>query len=185
MVWLSYALEFYLNVLGIYWFGSGIVLPQVCALALFIQKALRQKPLATSDKVQPKVEQPRVALLSSEQMQNIANKLNKAMVDEKLFLSNDLSLKSLSDHINETENHISETLSQQLHTNFFNYANGFRIEEAKKALAESSKLIINIAYDVGFNSKSTFNSAFKKVVGCSPSVYRKQLIDNMESKKVA
>jgi AraC-like DNA-binding protein len=118
-------------------------------------------------------------------MQNIANKLNKAMVDEKLFLSNELFLKGLSDHIKETENHISETLSQQLHNNFFNYANGFRIEEAKKALAESSQLIINLAYDVGFNSKSIFNSAFKKAEGCSPSGYRKQLIDNIESQKVA
>jgi AraC-like DNA-binding protein len=52
-------------------------------------------------------------------------------------------------------------------------------------LAESSQLIINLAYDVGFNSKSIFNSAFKKAEGCSPSGYRKQLIDNIESQKVA
>ena len=81
----------------------------------------------------------------------------------------------------KSENHISETLSQFLHTKFFQFVNGFRVEEAKKALQDKDKLITRIAFDVGFNSKSTFNTAFKKVVGYSPSAYRNLLLENKQT----
>jgi AraC-like DNA-binding protein len=184
-VWLMYAVEFALGALGWRWFGSGVLLPilEVIALAIFVQKALNQKVLNDSDKGLPHASQPnqtqaRVALLSSEKMQVIASKLEHVMKEDKLFLQDDLSLNKLSESISETENHISETLSQFLHTKFFQFVNRFRIEEAKQALQDSDKLITTIAYDVGFNSKSTFNNAFKKIVGQSPSAYRSFLLDN-------
>jgi len=184
-VWLMYAVEFSLGALGWFWFGSGKLLPvlEVFALAIFIQKALSQKVLKQSEKGlplanQPRAGQPRVALLSAEKMQSIASKLERAMTDDKLFLQDNLSLNKLSESIEESENHISETLSQFLHTKFFQFVNGFRIEAAKVALQDSDKLITNIAFDVGFNSKSTFNTAFKKIVGNSPSAYRSLLLEN-------
>jgi AraC-like DNA-binding protein len=184
-VWLMYAVEFSLGALGWFWFGSGKLLPvlEVFALAIFMQKALSQKVLKESEKGlphanQPNQSQPRVALLSAEKMQVIASKLEHAMVEDKLFLQDNLSLNKLSESVSESENHISETLSQFLHTKFFQFVNGFRIEEAKKALEDSDKLITSIAFDVGFNSKSTFNTAFKKIVGYSPSAYRNSLLEN-------
>ena len=179
-VWLMFAVEFSLNALGWFWMGSGVVLPvlEVIALAIFIQKALSQKALENSEKGVPRASQARAAILNTEKMQLIASKLERAMHEDKLFLQDNLSLNKLSESIAETENHISETLSQFLHTNFFQFVNGFRIEEAKKALLDRDKLITNIAFDVGFNSKSTFNTAFKKIVGSSPSAYRKSLLED-------
>ena len=179
-VWLMYAVEFSLSALGWFWFGSGIVLPilEVFALAIFIQKALSQKVLNESEKGVPRASQSRAALLSTERMQLIASKLEHAMKEDKLFLQDNLSLNKLSESISETENHISETLSQFLHTKFFQFVNSFRIEEAKRALQDRDKLITSIAFDVGFNSKSTFNTAFKKIVGDSPSAYRNSLLEN-------
>lgn len=179
-VWLMYAVEFSLGALGWFWFGSGKLLPvlEVFALAIFMQKALSQKVLKESEKGLPQSNQPRAALLSAEKMQFIASKLEHAMKEEKLFLQDNLSLNKLSESVSESENHISETLSQFLHTKFFQFVNGFRIEEAKKALEDSDKLITSIAFDVGFNSKSTFNTAFKKIVGYSPSAYRNSLLEN-------
>ncbi|WP_440874277.1 helix-turn-helix domain-containing protein [Thalassotalea sp. PLHSN55] len=181
-VWLMYAVEFFLNALGWFWFGSGKLLPvfEAIGLAIFIQKALRQKVLKAADKALPRASQPRTAILSDEKMQLIAAKLEHAMTEDKLFLQENLSLNKLSVSIAETENHISETLSQFLNTKFFQFVNGFRVEEAKKALQNTDKLIINIAYDVGFNSKSTFNTAFKKVVGHSPSAYRNLLLEHKQ-----
>lgn len=183
-VWVMYAVEFSLSALGWRWFGSGVMLPifEVIALAMFTQKALNQKVLNDSEKGQPqaeqaKQEQTRTALLSTEKMQLIASKLDHAMNEDKLFLQDNLSLKKLSESISESENHISETLSQFLDTKFFQFVNCFRVEEAKKALHNSDKLITSIAYEVGFNSKSTFNTAFKKLVGHSPSAYRKSLAE--------
>lgn len=173
--WLMYAVEFSLSALGWLWFGSGVLLPilEVIALTIFIQKALNQKVLNESEKGLPCSSQTRTSILSSEKAQLIASKLDLAMNEDKLFLQDNLSLNKLSEFISETENHISETFSQCLRTNFFQFVNGFRIEEAKKALHDKNKLITSIAFDVGFNSKSTFNTAFKKTVGCSPSAYRK------------
>jgi AraC-like DNA-binding protein len=184
VVWLMYAVEFSLGALGWRWFGTGILLPilEVIALAMFIQKALSQKVLVESDKGMPRQSQSnqnktRTALLSTEKMKLIASKLEHAMKEDKLFLQDDLSLNKLSESISESENHISETLSQFLNTKFFQFVNCFRIEEAKAALLNSDKLITSIAFDVGFNSKSTFNTAFKKLVGQSPSAYRKSLLE--------
>jgi len=179
-VWLMFAIEFFLGALGWFWFGSGKVLPmfETFALAIFIQKALSQKVLSQSEKGLPRANQTRAALLSNEKMQLIATKLEHAMNDDKLFLQDNLSLNKLSEAIAETENHISETLSQFLHINFFQFVNGYRVEEAKKALQDKNKLVTSIAFDVGFNSKSTFNTAFKKIVGNSPSAYRNSLLED-------
>lgn len=180
IAWLMYAIEFSLGALGFFWIGSGKVLPMIEAivLATFIQKALSQKVLKQSEKGASGSNKARAALLSQEKMQSIASKLERAMKEDKLFLQDSLSLNKLSASTAETENHISETLSQFLQTNFFQYVNKFRIEEAKKALEGSNKLITNIALDVGFNSKSTFNTAFKKIVGQSPSAYRNLMLEN-------
>jgi AraC-like DNA-binding protein len=186
-VWLLYAVEFSVGAWGWRWFGTGILLPilEVIALAIFIQKALSQKVLNKSEigvtrANQPSQGQTRAAILSTEKMQLIASKLERAMKEDKLFLKDNLSLNKLSESISETENHISETLSQFLHTKFFQFVNSFRIEEAKTSLKDKDKLIINIAFDVGFNSKSTFNTAFKKIVGYSPSAYRNLLLENKQ-----
>jgi AraC-like DNA-binding protein len=181
-VWLMYAVEFSLGALGWLWFGSGVLLPtfEVFALAVFIQKALSQKVLNESDKGLPTASEPKTALLSTEKMQLIASKLKRAMNQDNLFLLDNLSLNKLSESVCETENHISETLSQYLNTNFFQFVNGFRVEAAKMALEDRNKLVTSIAYDVGFNSKSTFNTAFKKVVGYSPSAYRNSLLENKQ-----
>jgi AraC-like DNA-binding protein len=107
-------------------------------------------------------------------MELIAGKLNKEMAANKLFMEEDLSLNRLSLAISVSENHISETLSQYLNTNFFHFVNGFRIEEAKQLLQNTGSLVSTITFEVGFNSKSTFNTAFKKSLGITPSSYRKQ-----------
>ncbi|WP_229744676.1 helix-turn-helix domain-containing protein [Neiella marina] len=179
-VWLMFAIEFSLNALGWRWFGSGTLLPvlEAIALAVFIQSALNQKFIKRSERGQPRAKKAREALLSSEKMQQVAAKLERAMLEDKLFLQENISLNKLSEAVAETENHISETLSQFLHTNFFQFINSFRVEAAKEALQDKDKLITSVAYEVGFNSKSTFNTAFKKYTGYSPSAYRNQLQQN-------
>ena len=61
--------------------------------------------------------------------------------------------------------------------NFYNFINEFRIEAAKEILQDPSskgKNILQIAYEVGFNSKSAFNTYFKRLTGKTPSAYRKE-----------
>jgi YesN/AraC family two-component response regulator len=68
---------------------------------------------------------------------------------------------------------LSQLINEQSKTDFRNYVNSFRIDEAKTLLIlEPERSIISICFHVGFNSKAAFNKAFKKVVGCSPGEFR-------------
>jgi AraC-like DNA-binding protein len=94
---------------------------------------------------------------------------------EKPYLKWNLSLKDLSDQLNISHRVLSQILNEKLHQNFYDFVNRFRVEEAKRCLKEDppEKSILSIAYDVGFNAKSTFNTVFKKYVKMTPSQYRK------------
>ncbi len=70
-------------------------------------------------------------------------------------------------------NQLSYVLNHHVGQNFFDYVNGARIEEARAVLiAEPERTILDVALSVGFNSKSTFNLAFKKLTGDTPSAVR-------------
>ena len=174
--WLLYGMKYVPAWFGWQWNAGKIILPlfEAAILMFFAHLALRQPVLKDEEKAQPITPDPRKTLLTSQQMQTIANKLERVMQEEKLFLEEDLSLNRLSQAIGVSENYISETLSQQLCCNFFNFVNRYRIELAQHLLKESNKQVTTIAYESGFNTKSTFNSAFKKFTGDTPSAYRKQ-----------
>lgn len=174
--WLLYAIDFVLSWLGGHWLSIGalLIMLEAAVLTVFIHMSLKQPVLSASDKGAANKPQTRTALLKTEHMREIADKLTLAMRRDRLFLHDDLSLNQLSTAICVSENHISETLSQFMHTNFFRYVNEYRVEEAKTLLISSDKPVSSIAYEVGFNSKSTFNSAFKKFAHVTPSAFRSQ-----------
>jgi len=175
LVWFTYAANYASTFLGIRWLAAGSLLPlfEFLVLVSFTHLALNQSEFAAPEKsVTPDVP-VREAVISDDKMQQIANTLSSAMVEKELFRDEDLSLNSLSTAASVSENYISETLSQFMKTNFFQFVNNYRVEEAKKLLKNTDMLVSSIAYEVGFKSKSTFNSAFKNIAGTTPTVYRK------------
>ena len=73
---------------------------------------------------------------------------------------------------------LSQLINEELGQNFFDYINSFRIQEFERRLVDPRNAhvsILGIAMDVGFNSKSSFNTAFRKFKGMTPSEYRKNL----------
>jgi len=175
ITWTLFILDFGLGLFGLSWFGSNIFLPAFEAIVLMIFSflALRQPIIKESEKGTVVDNPKRQPSLPLEKMKSIAKQLKCAMEQESLFLEEDLSLKKLSESIDVSENHISETLSQFLHSNFFHFVNSYRVEEAKSMLVSSTKTVAEIAYASGFNSKSTFNTAFKKMTNVTPTEYRK------------
>lgn len=175
-VWVLYTIEYVLGFLGVRWIGSGFVIPMLnlILLLVFAHLSLNQPVLSENHKSEDSESQPRTATLEEDRMKRISTKLQEAMQSERLFCENELTLHQLSSTINVSENHISETMSQHLGVNFFSFINHYRVEEAKKLLATTAKSIIDISLESGFNSRSTFNSAFKKAEGVTPSAYRKQ-----------
>ena len=103
------------------------------------------------------------------------NKINDLLTANKLFLDSNLNLDKVSELTSINSHQLSSIINEQTGLNFNNYVNQFRIEEAKKLFKEDASkkyTIAHIAYDVGFNSLSSFNAAFKKFEKITPSKYR-------------
>ena len=106
-------------------------------------------------------------------LQRIKLKLEHTIYQTETCFDNRLSLQTLSTQLNEPGHYISQVLSLELNTNFYDIVNRRRIERAKQLLVEKPETsILDVAYSVGFNSKSTFNSAFKRMTELTPSGYR-------------
>jgi len=102
-------------------------------------------------------------------------KITMIMVNEKPFLSSSFSLGKLADALKMPSNHITEVINEELKINFFEMTNGYRISEAKSLLADDNQdlKIEQLAYSLGYKSKSTFFNSFKKETGQTPSQFRK------------
>lgn len=103
-------------------------------------------------------------------------KVRKFMLEQEAYLDPTLSLNSLARSTNIPSRELSLLINHQLNKHFFDYVNEFRIEKAKELLKNPDKkdlTILEILYDVGFNSKSSFNTAFKKNCGLTPTQYRR------------
>jgi AraC-like DNA-binding protein len=105
----------------------------------------------------------------------VYDRLTYLMGVENIYKDFDLSLESLAQMMSITPHQLSQFMNEKLNTNFRNYINSYRIEEAKKILLhESDKNILAVCYDVGFNSKSTFNHWFKTYTGKTPTEFRQE-----------
>lgn len=98
------------------------------------------------------------------------------METERPYLDEELSLQKLSLLVNISTHRLSEVINQDLNTNFYRLINAYRVEEVKRKLKnpEFDKYsILGIAFESGFNSKSTFNKIFKEETGMTPSAFKK------------
>jgi len=103
--------------------------------------------------------------------------LTNLIEGEHLYLSQDFSLKFLAERSGLSTHNISQILNEEMEYTFFELVNHYRINEAKKRLShvEEHIKIDQLAYDLGYKSKSTFYSAFKKDTKLTPSQYRESI----------
>jgi AraC-like DNA-binding protein len=109
----------------------------------------------------------------------LLDELQSHMVLKKSYLDGNLNLLQFSAELGISSNYLSQVINEQLGKNFFDFINGYRVEEAKLHLSNPQKRnanILTIALDSGFNSKSAFYSAFKKHLGMTPGQFRKSLV---------
>ncbi|MEO0553995.1 MAG: helix-turn-helix domain-containing protein [Bacteroidota bacterium] len=96
---------------------------------------------------------------------------------DKPYLNNGLRLQDISSQLEIPTHHLSQLFNQQLQTTFFDFVNEKRVAAAQKFIEDKpSATLLEIAFDSGFNNKTSFVNAFKKHAGMTPSAYRKQLI---------
>ena len=107
--------------------------------------------------------------------EELFKKVDKLVIEDKLFLSSELKINTLSEKLGTSVPHISQAINENKNISFSDYINSFRINEAKKKLlVKKPDTIFAIAIDVGFNSKATFYHAFKKLTNTTPTEFRKR-----------
>ena len=119
------------------------------------------------------------SVLQDEESEKYLEKLMSYMASEKPYLTSTLTLKELSDKLEMSPRFLSKIINEKRNQNFFDFINGYRIEDAKIILSNPVKrkmTILEVLYGVGFNSKSVFNTTFKKYTGITPSEYRKKYL---------
>jgi AraC-like DNA-binding protein len=129
------------------------------------------------DQIEKEIE--RTSKVSPEERAAYKEKLVSLMTTTKPYLNISLRLKDLADQLGMPAYILSEVINTEFEMNFHDYINQFRIEEAKKRLVDpnfSHLTIIAIANDVGFNSKSVFNTAFKRLTNMTPSEFKRSAL---------
>jgi YesN/AraC family two-component response regulator len=166
-----------------YFLAGGLLLAGLLAYSLYSKKEalketnkfLYEKQIALIRKDEELSEikkQTRLRPVVREELHDdLYSKLNDLMEREKVFLDNALTLDDLAKQLNTNRSYLSLVINERFNTNFNNYINEYRVKEAQKIFLDPASKILTIeaiAQNVGFNSKSSFNTAFKKFCGLTP-----------------
>jgi TolB-like protein/AraC-like DNA-binding protein/thioredoxin-like negative regulator of GroEL len=166
--------------------SSLLLLRYTDPLAAPIKKDPRYEPLKLSiyrtDPEEDPVKQ-KSPLLDSGVIADYSGRLIKHITENKPYLNPDLSLRDLARQVDIHPNHLSWILNNSIGKNFNEFINSYRIEEFKSIAktTENRKLTIEgLAYESGFNSKTVFNTSFRKATGLTP----KQFLNQEESSEL-
>ena len=103
----------------------------------------------------------------------IQRKIGEVLATDAVCDDSMMNLRSLSRLINEKAHYVSQVINQDLGANYYELVNRTRIERAQRLLIEApERTVLEIALSVGYNSKSTFNTAFRRQAGVTPTEYR-------------
>lgn len=119
------------------------------------------------------------SLLKGLDVDTLMQSLDSLMRGEKLYLNEEVTLKDVASMLDISHHQLSQLLNERLNLNFNTFVNNYRVEFAKELLLQKREwTVLNIAYEAGFNSKSTFYDAFTKITGVTPLQFRKNHTGN-------
>jgi len=160
-------------------FGNYIsFIPQISIFLIFtfanviVYKGLKHPDIFNGIEKKPKYAQSK---LSEEDSRKHLDTLLDYMEKQKPHLTPGISIEELSEKLSIPPRYLSQEINFYLNKNFYDFINEYRIEEAKNLFADPNnrkKTVLEILYEVGFNSKSVFNNAFKKHTGVTPTEFR-------------
>lgn len=136
---------------------------------VYAHQLLATKPEVVKEKVDEKVSSSAI------------EKVQTGMEFQKLYLKHNLNIEEFSKRIDLPIKDVSAVINKHYGTNFFEFMNKYRVEEAKRLLLDAScadMTVLDILLQAGFNSKSAFHRFFNRLVGVSPTEFRKQAQQN-------
>ena len=148
----------------------------VFVMVLIFKALIQPEIFFDSENMQQKT---RKFQLPADKKESYLKQLLEFMQTTKPFLDSNISIKELAEQADIPSYYLSYIINECLHQNFFDFINNYRIKESQRLIKrhlDDKTTILEIVYESGFNSKSVFNTAFKKHTGSTPSEYRKNLI---------
>lgn len=174
VIWCIAAVATTIHIPGIdYYLIYGAVAAWVCVIGWF---SLGQPPTVSESATAAKQENADDPPDSDPRFPAVEDRLLQLMTDDALYREPALTIGQVAKRSGYPEYLVSAVINRRLGGNFWEYINRHRVEAARICLADSqdSRTILDIAYDCGFTSKSTFNAAFKRQIGQTPSAYRRR-----------
>lgn len=126
-----------------------------------------------------KLKKPKIAsvpVIRQPEEEKLIKKIKQHMETQEPYLDASLSMYQLAKQLNLPAHELSQLINHKLNKHFFDFVNEYRVKKAMKILSEPQNnkvTVLEILYEVGFNSKSSFNTVFKKYTGKTPTQYRK------------
>lgn len=115
-------------------------------------------------------------LMDDHELKRIQQELLALMQQEKPYLDSELNLVKLADRLQISSHQLSYVINQGFGINFFHFINQYRVKRAEELLTDPQYdhlTIVAIGFESGFNSKTSFNTTFKKITSHTPTAYRK------------
>jgi AraC-like DNA-binding protein len=163
----------------IYWWPlqwNLLVLSIFIYANLIVFWGLKQPELFGSAKDAAAIQKYIKSSLKEKDKDRYVNKIKNFMQTQKPYLDPNITLTSFANQLSISPHHLSQLINERFQCNFYDFINEHRIEEAKQLLTKPQShrkvTVLEILYAVGFNSKSVFNTAFKKYVGMTPTRFR-------------
>ena len=142
------------------------------------EEVVRVESHAISNEIEPDAVKYQRSGLKEKNVADYVNKIKKYMLIEKPYLNRELTIFDLSDQLKIPRHILSEVINEHMGKNFYHLVNEYRVNEVKERMKNDEYkhlTILAIAYDSGFNSKSSFNTIFKERTGQTPSEYMNTL----------
>lgn len=144
---------------------------------LIFYKALQYPEIFSGLPEQEKRRKYTQSRLTDNEKSQYLRKLKQYFLNKKPYLNSELTINDVAEELGISSKYLSQVINESFGKNFYDFINSYRIAEAKENLLKDSdpkKTVLEVLYDSGFNSKSAFNTAFKKHTGYTPTQFKKQ-----------
>jgi AraC-like DNA-binding protein len=158
---------------------KGLTQPSLWQMKSNDQKDNLEKEILKVEEIESLKKDEKKIQSSKQQQKNkieeIVSRIQKTMKHDKLYKEAELTLQNLADKIGFPSYQVSQAINEGMKQNFYDLVNSYRVEEAKRLLLDPKNktyTILSVGFEAGFNSKTTFNTVFKKFTGYTPTEFR-------------